>query len=119
VEIGIWRDESGQIWIGEKEDDRQVMKFHYGQITATPGALILLAANDQSTIPLMIRHLTGDYGDLTEFDVDANNEAIETGDGRVLSAYKIGEDRLWIITDFVNGSQSPLNMTTLLLPEEY
>ena len=88
-------------------------KFSPGQIVATPGALALLEEHHCSPIDLLSRHLCGDWGDLPPEDSGLNNDALNGG-GRLLSAYRIGENaRMWIITEWDRS------VTTLLLPSEY
>lgn len=82
-----------------------------GQLLITPGAQNAIAT--QEVIAALKRHATGDYGEVSDFDKEANDEALETGD-RILSAYVSSKDiRFWIITE---GDRS---CTTILLPEEY
>jgi hypothetical protein len=59
------------------------------------------------------RHITGDWGELSEDDRKENLFSLENG-FRLLSSYKTDAgDRLWVITE------SSRSHTTLLLPEEY
>ena len=51
-------------------------------------------------------------GDLPEEDKQMNEEALHTKD-RILGAYNIGSDRIWIITDAGH------EVTTILFPSEY
>ena len=69
------------------------------------------------------RHIAGDWGDLDVDDRRANDHAVRTRDGRLLSRYDvptwIGADSdtaLWIITDDL---ADPDTATTLLWPSEY
>jgi len=88
-------------------------KFSPGQIVATPGALALLEEHHCVPIDLLSRHLRGDWGDLPPEDAGLNDDALNRG-GRLLSAYRIGENaRMWIITE------CDRSVTTLLLPSEY
>jgi hypothetical protein len=83
--------------------------FKLGQIVATPGALGL----GVDLLALLRRHARGDWGDMCEEDLRANDEALLRG-GRLFSGYTLpGGRRLWIITEADRGS------TTFLLPEEY
>lgn len=86
--------------------------FELGQVVATPGALELLERHSMTPMQFVQRHVTGDFGDLFEEDKDANNEAI-WNEERILSSYKIGDDKIWIITEADRSS------TCCLLPEEY
>ncbi|OEO27885.1 methyltransferase [Pseudomonas sp. J237] len=61
------------------------------------------------------RHLAGDWGELTDDDKQANQQALKYGD-RLFSGYDIcagDETRLWIITE------ADRSVTTLLLPDDY
>jgi len=86
------------------------MKFSPGNVYATPGALTTLSAEDSRK--LLKRHLSGDWGDLDHEDKRANETALQTG-ARLLSAYQVNDQRIWIITEADRSS------TTMLLPEEY
>ena len=84
--------------------------FKLGKIVATPGALDFLER--QTITQLLQRHVTGDFGDLCAEDKEANHEAIESAE-RILSSYKVGDSKVWIITEADRSS------TCCLLPEEY
>lgn len=91
--------------------------FPLGQIVATPGAisaLVKYAAEGLATgMDLLMRHVTGDWGDMPAEDKLANEEALKSG-ARIFSGYFIAPDvKIWIITEADRSS------TTLLLPEEY
>lgn len=58
------------------------------------------------------RHANQDWGDLDAEDKKTNDDAVKRG-GRVLSAYELRGDKLWIITE------ADRSVTTLLTPEEY
>lgn len=58
------------------------------------------------------RHCTRDWGDLTPDDKQANDRALVAGT-RILSAYIIGQYKIWIITE------ADKSVTTILFPEEY
>jgi len=87
--------------------------FNLGQLVATPGALAVLEKRGQSPMDFISRHVTGDWGELSEVDRKENLFSLENG-FRLLSSYKTDAgDRLWVITE------SSRSHTTLLLPEEY
>ena len=88
--------------------------FPLGQIVATPGALSALGGEGISSDALLTRHVTGDWGELSEDDRRENELSIEEG-LRILSAYKLPHTgvKLWIITE------ADRSVTTLLLPDEY
>jgi hypothetical protein len=98
--------------------------FDIGDMGATPGAVAAFeeAYGDKSRpamLALTLRHVTGDFGDLSENDRTANIEAIEQGE-RILSCYLLRElpgqacgEPVWIITEADRAS------TVILLPHEY
>lgn len=83
-------------------------RFPLGRLLATPGVL----GRGVELLPLIKRHVRGDWGDLSEEDRAANEQALVDG-SRILSAYVLPQGRVWIITE------SDRSATTLLLPEEY
>ena len=84
--------------------------FELGQLMATPGAQQAL---DVLTLTFLVaRHHAGDWGDLDAHDKAANNRAVREG-SRILSAYQVGDTKLWIITE------ADRSATTILLPDEY
>lgn len=86
--------------------------FHLGSTVATSGALDLLDRNGINASDYLKRHQRGDFGDLCQADIQKNMVAI-TYRARILSAYNIKQERLWIITE------TDRSVTTLLLPSEY
>jgi hypothetical protein len=88
-------------------------RFALGRILATPGAINAMKDAGESPLRLLKRHANGDFGNLHEDDVRANELAIRRG-MRVLSAYVLStEERVWVITE------ADRSATTILLPEEY
>jgi 2-keto-3-deoxy-L-rhamnonate aldolase RhmA len=87
--------------------------FKLGQLVSTPGAMEVLSQPGTDWMVLLMRHATGDWGDLSGDDKRANDLAVQDGD-RILSAYDLPTGaRIWIITE------ADRSATTLLLPEEY
>ena len=86
----------------------RLILFSSGEILATPGALGL----GVDLMPYLFRHLTGDWGDVDEFDKQQNDLAVKDG-SRVLSAYQTPVGKLWLITECDRSA------TTFLLPDEY
>lgn len=91
---------------------RQLVRFELGEIVATPGALQLLKRAGISPVSLIIRHASGDWGCMCAEDQALNDDAVRDGD-RIHSAYPVGNDKLWIITE------CDRSVTTLLRPDEY
>jgi hypothetical protein len=86
--------------------------FPLGRILATPGALEAIRAVGGDLLHLLSRHASGDWGDLDAHDRRENGRALKNG-RRLLSAYPVGEGRVWVITE------ADRSVTTILLPEEY
>ena len=84
--------------------------FKLGKLVMTQGAINKISIDDMQ-IGLM-KHSMGDWGDMPEEDKIQNNKSLEWGD-RLMSAYKSGETKFWIITE------ADRSVTTILLPEEY
>ena len=83
--------------------------FSLGYVVMTPGA----AALEVDFIPYMVRHASGDWGDLDAFDRQQNDLAVKQG-LRILSAYNTDAgSRFWIITE------ADRSATTIILPEDY
>jgi hypothetical protein len=86
-------------------------KFAVGQIVITPGANSELSQRD--VLRGLLRHMTGDWGELDEHDWKENDAALEYG-FRLLSQYQLdGGSKFWIITEHDRS------VTTILLPSEY
>jgi hypothetical protein len=93
-------------------------KFHPGQIVATPGALEALQAAGQQPHEFLVRHLSGDWGDLDQEDRSLNDTAVIDG-SRILSAYTTRKgDTLWIITE-ASDDQGRCLCTTIHLASKY
>jgi hypothetical protein len=86
-------------------------KFPLGRIVLTANAASVLTHNDLETS--LLRHVTGDWGDLEEPDRQENEESLKNG-FRLLSAYRSTTGiKFWIITE------ADRSATTILLPEDY
>ena len=94
------------------EVESQTPLFRLGQVVGTPGALQAFEETGQSPLEFLLRHVTGDWGDLCEEDKAANQLAIEQG-LRTFSAYKLNNDtKIWVITEWDRSA------TTILLPDD-
>lgn len=107
--------------------------FDLGQTVATPGSLDELERAGVDPGTLLFKHATGDFGTcgkydditLTPYELEKgalataddgklNRWGIDTGDGRILSAYILPTDvKVWVITEWDRS------VTTILLPREY
>lgn len=88
------------------------MKFRLGRLVATPAVLAILKAAHQDVFVYVQRHQSGDWGDLGEEDKRANETAIACS-LRILSAYKLGNYKIYVITEADRSS------TCVLLADEY
>ena len=88
-------------------------RFSLGQTDITPGAEEALMIAGQTGIEFLRRHVSGDFGELSDEDLSENELSLREG-FRVLSAYRTAKgQKLWIITEADRSS------TTILTPEEY
>jgi hypothetical protein len=90
-----------------------VTRFALGQTFITPGAEEALQIAGQTPIEFLRRHMSCDFGELSDDDLRENELALRQG-FRLLSAYQTGKgQKLWIITE------ADRSATTILLPSEY
>jgi hypothetical protein len=90
-----------------------ITRFALGQTFITPGAEEALQIAEQTAIEFLRRHMSGDWGELSDEDVKENQLSLKKG-FRLLSAYQTGKgQKLWIITE------ADRSATTILLPSEY
>ena len=86
-------------------------KFKTGRIVATPNSLNQLAYDD--ILLGLLRHITGDWGDLDSDDRKENDLSLEKG-FRLLSAYRAGNGVKYLII-----TESDRSSTTVLMPGDY
>ena len=88
--------------------------FPLGKVVATPNALACLTNYSRMTEQLLLRHQSGDWGDVHEEDAEANVDAVNNSH-RIISSYEINSSgqMIWIITE------ADRTVTTLLLPDDY
>ena len=73
-------------------------RFGLGRVVATPAALELCQEHGVSPLGLIGRHHHGDWGDCVPEDKRANEQALRSG-ARLLSVYRVGGVKLYLITD--------------------
>ena len=89
------------------------VKFNLGQLVATPGALAALEQAGQDANDFVLRHASGDWGDLSDDDRKESEFSL-LHEFRLLSAYTLRNGvKLWVITE------ADRSATTVLLPGEY
>ena len=86
--------------------------FEFGITVATPAAVKFCEEHNVEAASLLRRHAMGDWGDLEDADLKANRDAVAFG-ARIFSSYKLGDDRVWVITEADRSS------TCVLLPSDY
>src|ERR1044071_8542940 len=90
-----------------------ITRFTLGQTFITLGAEEALQIAGQTATEFLRRHMSGDWGELSDEDVKENELSLKKG-FRLLSAYQTGKgQKLWIITE------ADRSATTILLPSEY
>jgi len=90
-----------------------VTRFTLGQTFITPGAQEAIQIAGQTEIEFLRRHMSGDWGDLSNDDIAENELSVKQG-FRLLSSYQTAKgQQLWIITE------ADRSATTILLPSEY
>jgi len=88
-------------------------RFVLGQTVSTPGALKALEEAGQDALPFLVRHVTGDWGNVDRYDRHANEIGVEQG-LRIFSSYTLVNGKtIWVITE------ADRSVTTVLLPQEY
>jgi hypothetical protein len=90
--------------------------FSLGRQAMTPGVQEIVVSGSLDVFSIISRHLRGDWGDLSDDDKRANDEAVKDGDLRIFSSYNhpdSSDGKIWIITEADRSS------TTLLFPSEY
>src|SRR4051794_2633423 len=85
-------------------------KFPLGQIVITANANAQL--DSQAVNEGLIRHASGDWGEVCEEDRKENELSLKEG-YRLLSVYRSGKTKFWIITE------ADRSVTTVLMPEDY
>jgi hypothetical protein len=86
--------------------------FPLGRVVAPPGALNLLEEAGEDLLRNLVRHASGDWGEIDPQDRRENEQSLKHG-WRILSSYPVGDGHIWVITE------ADRSITTILLPEEY
>lgn len=106
---------------------RGQLKFSIGRVVATKAVAEKMEADwrfKKFCEDSLIRHITGDWGDLDEDDKKENDASLDVNDpGRILSAYNLTSEllvpyyqpdtKIWIITEWDRS------VTTILYPSDY
>ena len=92
------------------------MKFELGQLVMTRGIADVMENNEVFKTEVnqaFEKYANCDWGDTCKEDAAMNDEAIKTGDDRVLAVYQTSEGKIYIITEWDRSC------TTILFPSEY
>lgn len=93
--------------------DRPAHRFELGRVWATANASLVLKASDIDCLRLIDRHVTGDWGDVSEEERRENDVAVRFG-YCLLSVYRVPCGfRIWVFTE---GDRSN---TVISLREEH
>ena len=86
--------------------------FELGRTVMTRAVEAHVCSGAINPVSVLRRHITGDWGNLSDDDKRLNDSSIK--DGRLMSAYEINPQlTLWVITEWDRSA------TTLLLPSDY
>ena len=106
-------DKPGEPGQFNNQDSEIKPLFELGQLVGTPGAFQALQDAGQEPLEFILRHVTGDWGQLDDEDKRENDLSVEQG-FRILSAYELNTgEKIWVITEWDRSA------TTILLPSEY
>lgn len=90
---------------------KKKIRFRCGQLCATPA--VLKAVPPMELVQFMNRHRSGDWGDISQNDAAANEDALRYKE-RIISWYTASTgERVMILTE------ADRSATTLLLADEY
>ena len=88
--------------------------FSLGQVVSTPGAIRALADEGCDAYDLLSRHISGDWGDLSEQDKGENDLSLNER-FRLFSAYDLPKTKVTVCVI----TEADRSATTLLLLDEY
>lgn len=87
-------------------------RFPLGRVVMTQGAADLLLDRQDLIFDVLMRHSTGDWGDMCDEDKATNEAALERA-ARLMSRYVVLNETFYVFTE---GDRS---ITTIMLPSEY
>lgn len=78
--------------------------FHPGRLLVTPAALAALRSNGVPVISVLLRHVAGDWGFVSDDDKRQNDLSVTAG-LRVLSVYRLPDHtRILVVTEWDRSS---------------
>ena len=116
IDDGLFTDLTKPLGLFLRMDcDITTFKFDPARIVVTQGVMALIKVgpmvNVPALVPLLARHLAGDWGNTCPADWAANDRDLGSKTGRLFSSYLLDKVKIWIITE--------PTVTTILLPSEY
>lgn len=94
-----------------------MMKFQLGKLVATRAVADRMQADkmfEKFVYSSLGRYIDGDWGSMDDSDKALNDNAVKTGESRILAAYVDQTDTtIWIITEWDRS------VTTILFPSDY
>lgn len=90
--------------------------FNMGKLYMTCGINNEIANNTQFSkeiLKCLARYKNRDWGEMCEEDKEMNNEAVKSGNDRILAAYNTSKGKVYIITEWDRSA------TTVLFTHEY
>lgn len=103
----------------EEEEEQFDRLFNLGEIVFTEGGdrILDLEEPDEDLLDLLKRHVSGDWGEVSQEEKDLNDKAVQDG-SRILSAYILSTGKkILILTEAANES-GHREVTKVLTPEE-
>jgi hypothetical protein len=92
-------------------------RFELGQVVGTPQAVRFCGEHHINIFDLLMRHASGDWGDLGANDTAANDAALVDG-SRILSSYSFRAGTVWVLTE-ATGDDGHRTSTCVMLPSDY
>lgn len=92
------------------------MYFNIGRMVMTRGINEKMSSDEsfvKEVLNALSRYLKKDWGEMCEEDKQMNDEAVRSGNDRILAAYETSEGKIYIITEYDRSA------TTILLANEY
>jgi lipocalin len=91
-------------------------KLNLGILCMTDEIICTMGANKQFTKEItaaLQRYYSGDWGDMCREDKKLNDNAVKSGEDRIVAAYETSESKIYIITEWDRS------YTTILFASEY
>lgn len=94
-----------------------MIKFQMGKLVATRAVADRMQADkmfEKFVYSSLGRYIDGDWGSMDDSDKALNDNAVKTGESRIIAAYVDQTDTtIWIITEWDHS------VTTILFPSDY